>query len=254
MKKYRLHGYINMFQFEEDFMYPIYEFGGEYYFAHGSKYFIKEFIKVKSSYLNKIQVLAEQYGRWYVQIGTEQIYIYRKTEGKLLIGTGYRLLKYIETMKRDSDIMQHILDEYCDDFREDVCQALNPIARYYATGRRKKAVARVFLSAGTGRIVVNKRTADDYFSMSYLIDKAFSPLRLTGTEDAVDLYISVRGGGVSGQAEAIRHGISKVLINFDGQSRQLLKQEGYLTRDPRMKERKKCGLKGARKKPQSSKR
>ena len=127
-------------------------------------------------------------------------------------------------------------------------------ARYYGTGRRKKSIARVYLIPGNGNIVINKRGIDDYFGLETLKVIVRQPLVATGTTDKFDVKVNVRGGGYTGQAGAIRHGISRALLQADADYRPVLKKAGFLTRDPRMKERKKYGLKKARKSPQFSKR
>ena len=126
--------------------------------------------------------------------------------------------------------------------------------QYCGTGRRKKSVARVRLVPGTGAITINKRDIDDYFGLETLKVVARQPLELTKTTDKFDVLINVQGGGFTGQAGAIRHGIARALLEVDEEYRAVLKAEGYLTRDPRMKERKKYGLKAARRAPQFSKR
>ncbi len=126
--------------------------------------------------------------------------------------------------------------------------------RYYGTGRRKSSVARVYLVAGTGKITINKRTIDDYFGLETLKLVVRQPLVLTESIDKFDVLVNVRGGGFTGQAGAIRHGISRALLQADADYRPALKKAGFLTRDPRMKERKKYGLKAARRAPQFSKR
>ena len=128
------------------------------------------------------------------------------------------------------------------------------IAKYYGTGRRKSSVARVYIMPGTGKITINKRDIDDYFGLETLKLIVRQPLELTETTTKFDLKITVNGGGFTGQAGAIRHGISRALLEADADYRPSLKKAGYLTRDPRMKERKKYGLKGARRAPQFSKR
>lgn len=125
---------------------------------------------------------------------------------------------------------------------------------FYGTGRRKKSVARVRVYAGTGKITVNDRDIDDYFGLETLKLIVRQPLALTGTQDKFDIVCRVNGGGVTGQAGAIRHGLSRALLQYDENLRPALKKAGFLTRDPRMKERKKYGLKGARRAPQFSKR
>ena len=125
---------------------------------------------------------------------------------------------------------------------------------FYGTGRRKSSVARVRVYQGTGKITINDREIDDYFGLETLKLIVRQPLALTGTADKFDIICRVAGGGVTGQAGAIRHGISRALLQFDAELRPELKKAGFLTRDPRMKERKKYGLKGARRAPQFSKR
>ncbi|MCF0155790.1 MAG: 30S ribosomal protein S9 [Veillonella sp.] len=127
-------------------------------------------------------------------------------------------------------------------------------AQYYGTGRRKSSVARVRLVPGTGKITVNKRDINDYFGRDTLKLIVRQPLNLTGTVEQYDVLVTVAGGGPSGQAGAIRHGISRALLEVDADMRGDLKKAGFLTRDPRMKERKKYGLKKARKASQFSKR
>ena len=125
---------------------------------------------------------------------------------------------------------------------------------YSAVGRRKKAVARVRLVAGDGKIVINKRDIDNYFGLETLKMTVRQPLVLTQTSGRFDVLVNVYGGGFTGQAGAIRHGISRALCKVDPELRGTLKKAGLLTRDPRMKERKKYGLKAARRAPQFSKR
>ena len=126
--------------------------------------------------------------------------------------------------------------------------------KYYGTGRRKTSVARVYLTPGTGKITINKRDIDDYFDLETLKLIVRQPLVATETTDKFDVQVNVQGGGFTGQAGAIRHGISRALLEAGEDYRPILKKAGYLTRDPRMKERKKYGLKGARRAPQFSKR
>ena len=125
---------------------------------------------------------------------------------------------------------------------------------FNGTGRRKKSVARVRVYAGSGKITINNRDIDDYFGLETLKLIVRQPLALTGTADKFDIVCNVQGGGVTGQAGAIRHGLSRALLQYDENLRPALKKAGFLTRDPRMKERKIYGLKGARRAPQFSKR
>ncbi len=126
--------------------------------------------------------------------------------------------------------------------------------RYYGTGRRKTSVARVYLVPGTGKITINKRDIEDYLGLEVLRMTVRQPLIATETSEKFDICVNVLGGGMAGQAGAIRHGISRALLEADQDYRPVLKKAGFLTRDPRMKERKKYGLKAARRAPQFSKR
>ena len=126
--------------------------------------------------------------------------------------------------------------------------------QFYGTGRRKKSVACVRLVSGSGKITINGRDIDDYFGLETLKVIVRQPLEATKTTGKFDLVCKVIGGGVSGQAGAIRHGLARALLKVDEENRAILKKSGYLTRDPRMKERKKYGLKAARRAPQFSKR
>ncbi|MCI8409807.1 MAG: 30S ribosomal protein S9 [Lachnospiraceae bacterium] len=127
-------------------------------------------------------------------------------------------------------------------------------SKFYGTGRRKKSIARVYLVPGTGKVTINKKDMDEYFGLETLKLIVRQPLVLTQTSDKYDVLVNVRGGGFTGQAGAIRHGISRALLTVDNDYRPALKKAGFLTRDPRMKERKKYGLKAARRAPQFSKR
>ena len=125
---------------------------------------------------------------------------------------------------------------------------------FYGTGRRKKSVARVRIVPGSGAITVNGRDVDDYFGLETLKLIVNQPFGVTNTVGKFDIIANVRGGGISGQAGAIRHGVARALVVADAENKPALKAAGFLTRDPRMKERKKYGLKGARRAPQFSKR
>ena len=126
--------------------------------------------------------------------------------------------------------------------------------KYYGTGRRKSSVARVYLVPGTGKITINKRDIDEYLGLETLKVVVRQPLVATDNVDKFDVIVNVKGGGYTGQAGAIRHGIARALLEVDAEYRPTLKAAGFLTRDPRMKERKKYGLKSARRAPQFSKR
>ena len=128
------------------------------------------------------------------------------------------------------------------------------VERYYGTGRRKKAIARVYLMPGKGNITINKRSIDEYLGMETLKTIVRQPLAVTDNVNKFDVLVNVKGGGFTGQEGAIRQGIARALVKADAEYRPTLKAAGFLTRDPRMKERKKYGLKGARRAPQFSKR
>lgn len=129
-----------------------------------------------------------------------------------------------------------------------------PKVNFYGTGRRKNAVARVYLAPGEGRVMINEKEIGPYFGRKILEIQALQPLEITGTAGRFDVMAHVHGGGVSGQAGAVRHGIARALLQVDSEFRVPLKRAGLLTRDPRVKERRKYGLKKARKAPQFSKR
>jgi len=126
--------------------------------------------------------------------------------------------------------------------------------RFYATGKRKTSIARIYMKEGAGTITVNKRTFDDYFTRDSLKMLIQQPLDIVGKRGQFDFYVNVRGGGMAGQAGAVKHGISKVLVEYDQEMRAMLKKVGFLSRDSRIKERKKYGQPGARKRFQFSKR
>lgn len=126
--------------------------------------------------------------------------------------------------------------------------------QYYGTGRRKTSTARVFLKAGSGNLVINNRTLSQYFGRETAQMVVRQPLELVGATEKFDVYITVKGGGISGQAGAIRHGITRALMQYDETLRRTLRSAGFVTRDSREVERKKVGLRKARKRPQYSKR
>jgi len=126
--------------------------------------------------------------------------------------------------------------------------------RYYATGKRKEAIARVWLEEGNGKFIVNKKSLDEYFTRETSKMLIKQPLELTRTLDKFSIFVNVKGGGISGQAGAIRHGISKALLEVNPENREILKRAGFLTRDSRVKERKKYGRRKARASYQYSKR
>jgi len=171
-------------------------------------------------------------------------------------------LEDMSEFKNKASNLEDIISEEIDDqdknmMHEEIIGDAEPEDRsrvFYATGKRKHAVARVYMTYGTGRININKKKAEEYFAQDALRFVINQPLSLTNSLALYNFKIRVFGGGLSGQAGAIRHGIAKVLLEINPELKQKLKAAGFLTRDPRMKERKKYGLKGARKAPQFSKR
>lgn len=253
MDKFKLYGYINMLGILPDFMYPVYKNGDEFYLAHGNRLFIENFHELKASCIAKIVELPEMYQVIECRTGSEQVYVYSTLEKKVLIGRGYEIKKQLMDLQIEEEVLQKDVNQFVEKFRKiDIMEITD--RRFYGTGRRKKAVARVYLSFGTGEIRINKRSLEEYFGMPVLQQTVRQPLRITGTEFSFDLYIHVHGGGTSGQAGAIRHGIARALLQVDAEYRKVLKHAGVLTRDPRMKERKKYGLKAARRAAQFSKR
>ncbi len=128
------------------------------------------------------------------------------------------------------------------------------VKTYYGTGKRKTAIARVWLKPGEGKVIINKTPSDQYFGRETAKMVIQQPFELTSTQNQFDLVVNVRGGGMSGQADAVKHGVAKALLQYDAQFRDILKKEGFLTRDSRVKERKKYGKRGARASYQYSKR
>ena len=126
--------------------------------------------------------------------------------------------------------------------------------RFYATGKRKTSIARVWLEPGEGKFVVNERALKDYFGRATCEMVVLQPFDLTSTRNQFDVTVNVKGGGISGQSEAIRHGVSKALLQYNQDFKDILKKAGFFTRDSRVKERKKYGRRGARRRPQYSKR
>ena len=128
------------------------------------------------------------------------------------------------------------------------------VKQYKVTGKRKRAIARVMIASGDGQFIVNKRNFDDYFTRATLKKLIHQPLDITEKREKLNIFVNVRGGGISGQADAIKHGISKALAQYDEELKPVLRKAGFLTRDARVKERKKYGQPGARKRFQYSKR
>lgn len=254
MEKYKLVGYINMFKLKPDFVYPVFEYGEDYYIGHGTSYRIEDFYKLKASYIEHIYPLPDAHRGIELRKGSDQIYIYMTADDSILIGNGYQISKQLTGLTIENDILRQEADRFIKKFDAVISNCNLGKEKYYGTGRRKTSVARVYLYAGDGKITINKRDIDDYFGLETLKVIVRQPLQATGTQNILDVSVSVRGGGTTGQAMAIRHGIARALLEVDNSYRAVLKKAGYLTRDSRVKERKKYGLKAARRAPQYSKR
>lgn len=249
---YKLCGFLNLFDVIPDFVFPIFEHAGEFYFQHGKENTVEEFIKVKKEVLPRIINLRDGVVIP-ISIGSELIYAFQSDDTTLEYGEAAYLKAKLKGFTTDDAILKKQIQVFFEDVDDYVSEYL-PAANWFgATGRRKKAVARVRLVAGNGNVVINKRDIDDYFGLETLKMTVRQPLVLTETY-TFDVLANVYGGGLTGQAGAIRHGIARALCKADPNLRSPLKKAGLLTRDPRMKERKKCGLKAARRAPQFSKR
>ena len=251
---YELFGYLNLFPEVPGFMYPVFYKDGSFYLADGDILYIKSFHPLKAEYISIVAPISKfstaSYFNIIYSIGSFYPHIYQKESGEIYIGSGTYLYKQLLNYQLNDLILQNELN----DFLQEVRIICSPKTSYYGTGRRKTAVARVFLSEGTGTITVNRKDIKLYFPNIQHYKTIQQPLILTNTLQSFDAYITVRGGGISGQAGAIQHGLSRALLDFSPQHRNILKHKNLLTRDPRMKERIKPGLKGARRSPQFSKR
>lgn len=259
-QSYKLFGFLNMFDIIPDFTYPILEHNNKLYFQHGYNDKIEEFVEVKDSVKHRIVSIDNFKCFKYstdatISLESKPIYAFQYDKDYMVYGTSKELCLFFSSYEIPNNILK---DEILDFYKETNNLAILPYRNhtfyYYGTGRRKKAVARVYIYYGTGKIIINNRDIDDYFvldSLKYLIKQ---PLVMSESIDKVDIVCNVNGGGVSGQAGAIRLGISKALLNYDESLRSEFKKAGFLTRDSRIKERKKYGLKAARKAPQHSKR
>lgn len=300
---YILVGYLNLFNLIPDFVYPVYDHCGQYFFADGDAYYIRNFVKIKQSVEQDIEFFNCSVG-FTRTVNSTQIYIYQLRNGKLIIGTGDQVYERLISvswiqLEMRSDLMGFLRDfsgvrnriqeafciklpmpapklrhkryalfekyntsvkEVSGEMKKVYNLLMNvtvPISRnekYYGTGRRKKSVARVYLLPGTGKITINKKGIDEYFALETVRMVVYQPLVATQTLNKFDVIVNVKGGGFAGQAGAIRHGIARALLEANPAFRPILKSAGFLTRDSRMKERKKYGLKAARRAPQFSKR
>ncbi len=255
LNKYKLIGFINLFGVVPDFVFPVFENEGEYYFQHGNNDRIEEFEKVKSDLYKQIIPLIDRKNT-IIDLDSDPIYAFQSEQQDIRYGHASDLIKYLLTVRTDDSILNKEIRDFFIEVGAQEKSLYTPAKKYYyGTGRRKSSVARVRVyENGTGAIVINGRDINDYFGLETLKLIVNQPLATTNLVGRVDIVATVAGGGVSGQAGAIRHGISRALVTLNSEYRQSLKAAGFMTRDPRMKERKKYGLKAARRAPQFSKR
>lgn len=267
--KYKLIGFLNMFNIVPDFVFPVFEFNGNLFFQEGKNDKIEKFSIAKSAIRTKIIPLCSNnisnISDEMFDITSNPIYAFQTVDHEVIYGNSSFLKLFFHSYSPENEVLASEIN----DFLESIPSHLpspSPIVlctmplyqpkieRYYGTGRRKTSTARVYIFQGKGNIVINNRDIDNYFGLQNLKNIVCQPLNLTDNLQNFDVRCTVSGGGVSGQAGAIRLGIARALLEYNSDFRSLLKSEGLLTRDPRMKERKKYGLKAARKSPQFSKR
>lgn len=255
LQEYKLIGFINLFDVIPDFVYPVFECGGEYYFQHGKNDQIEEFELVRSDIHSKIVPLMASESTT-ITIESNPIYAFQSDDKTINHGCASYMRNYLRTFLTDDCLLRKEIDDFFDEIgTRSKIKYISSQKYYYGTGRRKSSVARVRIyENGTGAIVINGRDINDYFGLETLKFIVNQPLVTTALVGRVDVVVTVAGGGVSGQAGAIRHGISRALVTLNSEYRTTLKAAGFMTRDPRMKERKKYGLKAARRAPQFSKR
>lgn len=252
--EYQLIGFINLFDIIPDFVFPVFKHGEYFYFQNGENDQIKEFERVKPSAYSRI-IHFKDNPKISLTIESKPIYAFQVDETVVKYGDAMQLGTILKDIVIDDDILRkEITDFFNETNNQSKMQYISATPYFYGTGRRKSSVARVRLYAGSGKITVNGRDIEEYFALDTLKLIVRQPLELTDSTNKFDVVVTVAGGGVSGQAGAIRHGISRALLQTDDEVRPLLKKAGFLTRDPRMKERKKYGLKAARRAPQFSKR
>lgn len=263
MEEYKLFGFLNMFKLIPDFVFPVYEQENVLYIQEGERNKLcaiaplkKELcyrVVPKSEYTN-FNCLARHLN---ITITSSPKYAFQISEKDIIYGDSKVILEYLEQFHSNDEILKQEIADFRDDVGYITVNKLkrkSNILQFYGTGRRKSSVARVYLRPGTGKIEINRRDIDEYFGVETLKVIVKQPLVITNTTDKLDVMVNVQGGGYTGQAGAIRHGISRALLQVDTNYRPVLKKAGFLTRDSRMKERKKYGLKSARRASQFSKR
>ena len=249
---YKLHGFLNLFDVIPDFVFPVFECDGEFFFQHGRENVVEEFIKVKMEALERVSKLQDGV-IFSISIGSAPVYAFQYDSTSIVYGYADYIKNKLEGFSTNDLILRKQIQNFFEDVKEPIKKRSYSASSFSAVGRRKSAVARVRLLPGEGKILVNKRDINDYFGLETLKMTIRQPLHLANV-GPFDVQVNVRGGGLTGQAGAIRHGISRALCLAYPELRPTLKKAGLLTRDPRMKERKKYGLKAARRAPQFSKR
>ena len=264
--QYKLIGFLNMFDIIPDFDFPIFEKNGNLFFQVGKNDKIEEFEEAKNTIKARVIPISSNSTNnnepILIDVFSRPIYAFQETENQIVYGNSSFFKIYFKTYSPKNKILRREIRDFFEDIssnrNDDIISFKQTrqqnTARYYGTGRRKSSIARVYLMPGSGNVTVNKRNIDDYFGLETLKVIVRQPLVATDTVDKFDVLVNVKGGGYTGQAGAIRHGIARALLEADADYRPILKKAGYLTRDPRMKERKKYGLKAARRAPQFSKR
>jgi len=258
LNKYKLVGFLNLFNIVPDFVVPVFESKEKYYFQDGEQDRIKEFIEAKKSVTEHLipldcVVSNDIFVGKYYDSNSKPIYAFQ-TKDHVICGESSFLKQFFKTYTPSNEILETQIKEFLQELPPEYITFLPKVTTFYGTGRRKKSVARVRIMPGTGIITINKRDIDDYFGLETLKLIVNQPFGVTGTEGKYDIIANVNGGGISGQEGAIRHGLARALVAADVEHKPALKAAGFLTRDPRMKERKKYGLKAARRSPQFSKR
>ena len=256
---YTLIGFLDLFGIKPNFVFPVFKKNKEWFFQDGSKDHINDFVPVKDSVRPMLIPLSK--GKIInVTKLSHPIYAFIDEFGKIEYGDSFFFSLYFMDYKTDDSLLKKKISDFLHEIeKEKDVQNTVPFLQgnvmYYGTGRRKSSVARVYITPnGSGMITVNGRDIDEYFGLETLKLIVRQPLVVTNMLNAVDIRAVVVGGGVSGQAGAIRHGIARALLVQDDNNRAILKSAGFLTRDSRMKERKKYGCKAARRSPQYSKR
>lgn len=257
-ERYTLIGTLNLLGIFPDFVLPVFKRGETYYFQDGENNIINRFEKVKETAISRIvPILDNRHKAITINVYSAPIYAFQSDENHFVIGDAHHLCSFFKTYHSKNEILTKEINDFYHDVGISEDQSIyfpSKQQEFHSVGRRKKAIARVRLIPGTGIILINKRSIDDYFSYATLKTVVRQPLVLTDTLGQFDVIINCKGGGFTGQAGAIRHGIARALVKANSDLKPAIKKAGYLTRDPRMKERKKYGLKSARRAPQFSKR